>query len=105
MPDFFLDYLVSFPGKLEDMTRAIAAVAGRGGGNLVGWKHSVGRGGNSSKLVAELARLGVRATTVIETDETGYAVLTKGLPGVDLYHVQTTSALSSTVALDVDQSE
>lgn len=104
MPDFFLDYLVSFPGKLEDMTRAIAAVAGRGGGNLVGWKHSVGRGGNSSNLVAQLAKLGVRATPIIETDETGYAVLAKALPGVDLSHVQTTGALSSTVALEADHS-
>ncbi len=104
MPDFFLDYLVSFPGKLEDMTKALTEVAGRGGGNLVGWKHSVGRGGNSSNLVAQLARLGVRATPVIETDETGYAVLAKALPNVDLSHVRTTGALSSTIALEADHS-
>jgi len=104
MPDFFLDYLVSFPGKLEDMTKAFAEVAGRGGGNLVGWKHSVGRGGNCSNLVAQLARLGVRATPVIETDAIGHAVLAKALPNVDLSHVRTTGTLSSTIALEADHS-
>lgn len=104
MPDFFLDYIVSFPGGLEDMTKAFAEVAGRGGGNLVGWKHSVGRGGNSSNLVAQLAKLGAPATPIIETDETGFAVLARALPNVDLSHVRTTGALSSTIALEADHS-
>ncbi len=104
MPDFFLDYLVSFPGKLEDVTRAFTEIAGRGGGNLLGGKHYVGRGGNSSNLVAQLAKLGVQAIPIIETDETGRAILAQALPDVDLSHVKTTGALSSTLALEAEYS-
>ncbi len=104
MPDFYLDYLLHYPGKLEDMTASIERVAGRGGGNLQGWKHSVGRGGNSPNLVAQLTRLGVKAVPIIETDELGQAVLTSALKGVDLSHIKTTGALSSTVSLEADYS-
>ncbi len=104
MPDFFLDYLLFYPGKLEDMTGVLSATASRGGGNIVGWKHSVGRGGNSPNLVAQLAKLGVNAVPIIETDELGHAVLAKSLKNVDLSHVKTTGTLSSTLSLEADYS-
>ncbi len=104
MPDFYLDYLLHYPGKLEEMTASFERVAEKGGGNLLGWKHSVGRGGNSSNLVAQLAKLGVNVVPIIETDELGYAILARSLKNVDLSHVKTTGTLSSTLSLEADYS-
>ncbi len=104
MPDFYLDYLLHYPGKLEDMIASLEAVAGRGGGNLLGWKHSVGRGGNSPNLVAQLAKLGVNTVPIVETDELGHAVLARALKNVDLSHVKTTGTLSTTLSLEADYS-
>ncbi len=104
MPDFYLDYLLSHPGTIEEMTSALTGVAARGGGNILGWKHQVGRGGNSSNLVAQLATLGVRTIPIIETDPLGRAILAHSLPTVDLSHVKTTGALSSTLSLETEYS-
>jgi sugar/nucleoside kinase (ribokinase family) len=104
MPDFYLDYVLSYPGKLEEMTSALSSVAGRGGGNILGWKHSVGRGGNSANLVAQLAKLGVDVTPIIETDVLGHAIIKNSLGGADLSHVKTTGSLSSTLSLEAEHS-
>lgn len=104
MPDFYLDYLVSYPGELEELTNDLAKVAGRGGGNIVGWKHMVGRGGNACNLVAQLAKLGVEVVPIVETDEFGLSILEKSLRGVDLSHVRTTGTLSSTVSFETSHS-
>ncbi len=69
MPDFYLDYILTYPGKLEDLTAAFLEVAQRGGGNLLGWGHTVGRGGNASNVVAQLSKLGCEVVPIIETDE------------------------------------
>lgn len=104
MPDFYLDYLVSFPGKFEEMTASLTGVAARGGGNILGWKHVVGRGGNTSNLVAQLAVLGVKTRPIIETDIVGHAILSKSLDGVDLSHVKTSGSLASTMSLETEYS-
>jgi sugar/nucleoside kinase (ribokinase family) len=104
MPDFYLDYLVSFPGKFEEMTASLTGVAARGGGNILGWKHVVGRGGNTSNLVAQLAVLGVKTWPIIETDSVGHAILSKSLAGVDLSHVKTSGSLASTMSLETEYS-
>ncbi len=102
MPDFFLDYILAFPGKLDQMTEAIVDVAGRGGGNLLGWKHLIGRGGNASNFSAQLSKLGVTVVPVIETDEFGRIALAQFLKDVDLSHVTTTGSLSRTLALEAE---
>ncbi len=104
MPDFFLDYILTYPGKLEDMTSAFVDVARRGGGNLLGWKHVVGRGGNASNVVAQLSKLGCDVVPIIETDELGERVLNHFLKGVDLSHVKTTGSLSRTLSLEAEHS-
>jgi len=63
MPDFYLDYILTYPGKLEDLTASFLEVAQRGGGNLLGWGHTVGRGGNASNVVAQLSKLGPEKLT------------------------------------------
>src|SRR5712664_1008011 len=102
MPDFFLDYILAFPGKLDQMTGAMVDVAERGGGNLLGWKHLIGRGGNASNFSAQLSKLGVTVVPVIETDEFGRIALAQFLKDVDLSHVTTTGSLSRTLALEAE---
>src|SRR5947208_14890654 len=75
MPDFFLDYILTYPGKLEELTAAFLEVAQRGGGNLLGWGPTVGRGGNAPSKVTQRSRLGCEAVPLIETDELGRIVL------------------------------
>src|SRR2546429_3856038 len=78
MPDFYLDYILTYPGKLEDLTASFMEVAQRGGGNLLGWGHTVGRGGNASNVVAQLSKLGCQVVPIIETDQLGKTVLEGG---------------------------
>src|SRR5437867_2915977 len=35
MPDFYLDYILAYPGKLDEMAQARVDVADRGGGNIM----------------------------------------------------------------------
>ncbi len=102
MPDFFLDYILSYPGKLEDMTAAFLEVARRGGGNLLGWTHVVGRGGNASNVVAQLSRFGCEVIPIIETDILGRKVLEHFLKDVDLTHIKTTGSLSRTLSFETE---
>jgi len=104
MPDFYLDYILTYPGKLEDLTASFVEVAERGGGNLLGWKHAVGRGGNASNVVAQLSKLGCKVVPIIETDELGKTVLQHFLKDVDLSHVRTTGALSRTMSFESEHS-
>ena len=104
MPDFFLDYILTYPGSLEAMTASFLDVAKRGGGNLQGWKHVVGRGGNASNMVAQLSRLGCKVVPIIETDELGRVVLQHFLKDVDLSHVRTTGAMSRTMSFETTHS-
>ncbi|HYY92435.1 MAG TPA: carbohydrate kinase family protein [Candidatus Dormibacteraeota bacterium] len=104
MPDFFLDYILSHPGKLEDMTASFEEVAKRGGGNLLGWRHTIGRGGNASNMVAQLSTLGCKVVPIIETDELGLTVLQHFLKGVDLSHVRPTGTMSRTLCFETEHS-
>src|SRR5437879_12264160 len=100
MPEFYLDYVLAFPGKLDEMASAMVDVAGRGGGNLLGWKHLVGRGGNASNFSAQLANLEVNVVPIIETDEFGEMALGHFLKGVDLLDVIDMGTLSRPLAFE-----
>ena len=104
MPDFYLDYVLAFPGKLDEMASAMVDVAGRGGGNLLGWKHLIGRGGNASNFSAQLSNLDVNVVPIIETDEFGKMALGHFLKGVDLSHVTTAGSVSRTLAFEAEHS-
>ncbi len=104
MPDFYLDYILTHPGKLEDLTASFMEVAQRGGGNLLGWGHTVGRGGNASNVVAQLSKLGCQVVPIIETDQLGKTVLQHFLNGVDLSHVRTTGTMSRTLSFETEHS-
>ncbi len=104
MPDFYLDYVLAFPGNLDEMASAMVEVARRGGGNLLGWKHLVGRGGNASNFSAQLSSLDVNVVPIIETDEFGKIALAHFLKNVDLSHVANSGSVSKTLALEVEHS-
>src|SRR2546427_10782606 len=104
MPDFFLDYVLAFPGELDQIARAMVDVAERGGGNLLGWKHLVGRGGNASNFSAQLSKLGVNVVPVIETDEVGKMALAQFLKGVGLCDVTSTGSLSEALRFEAEDS-
>src|SRR5438874_12301828 len=69
MPDFYLDYILTYPGKLEDLTASFLEVAQRGGGNILGWGHTVGRGGQGSSVGGRLAKLGCQVVAAAETGQ------------------------------------
>src|SRR2546428_11588107 len=75
MPDFFLDYILAYPGKLDDMAKAMVDVAGRGGGKNLGWKDLVGRGGNAPDFSAHLLKLWVNGFSIILTSDFGKIAL------------------------------
>src|SRR5438876_9997617 len=100
MPDFYLDYILTYPRKLEDLTASFLEVAQRGGGNLLGWGHTVGRGGNASNVVAQLSKLGCQVVPIIESDKLGKTVLQHILKLVHLSHVRTTGTMSRTLSFD-----
>ncbi len=104
MPDFYLDYLIYYPGSLGELTAELAEVAKRGGGNVLGWKHMVGRGGNACNMVAQLAKLEVPVVPIVETDELGLTAMEKSLPKLDLSHVKASGVLSSTLSLELTYS-
>src|SRR2546425_8196476 len=93
MPDFFLDYVLAFPGELDQIARAMVDVAERGGGNLLCWKHLVGRGGNASNFSAQLSKISVNVVPLIETDEVWEMGLAQFFKDVDLSHVSSTRSL------------
>ncbi len=97
MPDFYLDYILAFPGKLDEMAKVMVDVAERGGGNILGWKHLVGRGGNASNFSAQLLKLGANVSPIIETDDFGKLALAHFLKGADLSHIRSTGTLSRTL--------
>ncbi len=104
MPDFYLDYILAFPGRLDEMAKAMIDVAERGGGNILGWKHLVGRGGNASNFSAQLLKLGVNVSPIVETDDFGKLALAHFLKGADLSRVRSTGALSRTLAFESEYS-
>ena len=104
MPDFYLDYILAFPGKLDEMAKVMVDVAERGGGNILGWKHLVGRGGNASNFSAQLLKLGANVSPIIETDDFGKLALAHFLKGADLSHIRSTGTLSRTLAFEAEYS-
>src|SRR5438445_11033452 len=86
MQDYFLKYIISFHGGHGEMTDRFEYVAKRGGGNLLGWKHTIGRGGKASNFAAQLGKLGADTAPIIETDILGRTLLSHISDYLDLSH-------------------
>ena len=102
LPDFFVDHFVLVPtfGQfIEDLTK----LAKQGGGNILGSKQFIRRGGNCVNTASALFTLGLDSKLIVTTDEYGASLL-KALvpPGLDLSHVHTDGHLSSTVSIETE---
>lgn len=102
MPDFFVDHFV-VSTTLQELISNLENLAEQGGGNIIGTKQFIRRGGNSVNTASALLELGINPHLIVKTDEYGAALL-KSLvsPLLDLRHVHTNGELSSTVSFEVE---
>lgn len=102
LPDFFLDHFV-ITDTFEKFIEGIESIARQGGGNLLGSKHLVRRGGNSANTAAALHALGADPTLIVTTDEQGKKLLESLVhPDLNLDHVHTDGRLSATVSIELE---
>jgi sugar/nucleoside kinase (ribokinase family) len=101
LPDFFLDHVVSLDA-VEKTCTVIRTLAAQGGGNYPGSIQRIHQGGNAANTALGLARLGVSAHLICQTDPLGLHLLHYflGRQGVDLSGVKTDGALAKTTALE-----
>ncbi len=102
LPDFFLDHFVVV-SDLEEFIRGLRELAAQGGGNLLGSRHLIRRGGNSVNTASALLSLGVLPKLIVKTDPQGLGLL-QGLvsPEMDLSHVKTDGRLAATVSIEAN---
>src|SRR2546426_11522339 len=98
MPDFFLDYILTYPGKLEELTAAFLEVAQRGGGNLLGRGDTAGRGGNASNIVGQLSKPCCEVGPTLQTYEIRRITLQHFPKGGDPSHGPTTGTKTRTTS-------
>jgi sugar/nucleoside kinase (ribokinase family) len=102
LPDFYVDHFV-IAGRFDDFIEGLTALARQGGGNLLGNKQFLRRGGNSVNTASALLTLGLDPVLIITTDDYGSTILpTLVSPDLDLSHVHTDGRLSSTVSIELE---
>ncbi len=102
LPDFFIDRIVVTNRSLNQLVREFKEVAERKGGNILGVREEIIRGGNAANTASALGALGVRVYPILITGALGRALLEyflRDLP-VDLSYVKTWGRESMTVALE-----
>ncbi|MFX1415902.1 MAG: carbohydrate kinase family protein [Promethearchaeota archaeon] len=105
MPDFYVDHFV-IAGSFEEFVEGLQVLAEQGGGNLLGNRQFIRRGGNAVNTASALLSLGMNPVVIVTTDEYGSMVLpTLVSPDLDLSHVHTDGRLSSTVSIEVEHNE
>ena len=105
MPDFYVDHFV-IAGSFEDFIERLEVLAEQGGGNLLGNKQFIRRGGNAVNTASALLSLGMNPIAIVTTDEYGSMILpTLVSPDLDLSHVHTDGRLSSTVSIEVEHKQ
>lgn len=105
MPDFYVDHFV-IVGSFEEFVERLQVLAEQGGGNLLGNKQFIRRGGNAVNTASALLSLGMDPVVIVTTDEYGSMILpTLVSSDLDLSHVHTDGRLSSTVSIEVEHNE
>lgn len=101
LPDFFIDHFVRFD-SVEKTCAALRDIAAQGGGNLPGVAQRIHQGGNAANTALGLARLGMSAHLICQTDAFGLHLLQYflGRHTVDLSGVKTNGRLAMTAALE-----
>ena len=102
LPDFFIDRIVVTNRVFSELVEDLRRVAERKGGNIVGVREEIIRGGNAANTASALGALGVRVYPILITGRLGRALLEYFLTGmpVDLSYVKTWGRESMTVALE-----
>ena len=102
LPDFFIDRIVVTNRNLNQLVREVKEVARRKGGNILGVREEVIRGGNAANTASALGALGVRVYPILITGALGRTLLEYFLGDlpVDLSYVKTWGRESMTVALE-----
>jgi len=106
-PDYFIDHFVRYPKPYPDLLEELNRIVGQGGGNVLGTKQYIAKGGNAVNTAVALGRLGVQVTLFTKTDDVGLHLLrlfTNGLP-IDLSLVDPGASASMTTALEISDSE
>lgn len=103
LPDFFVDRFVPVP-PWEGFSERVAAIHGRGGGNLPTRAQTLRVGGDAANTAYALGRLGVPVRLVAHADAFGRELLERvlGPVGVDLAGVRDAERSASTVALEFE---
>jgi sugar/nucleoside kinase (ribokinase family) len=101
LPDFFVDHFVHFD-SLEETCQVLQTLAGQGGGNKPGVTQQIQQGGNAANTALGLARLGMSAHLICQTNLFGLHLLQYflGKNGVDLSNVHTDGNLAMTTAFE-----
>ncbi|MFW9966636.1 MAG: carbohydrate kinase family protein [Candidatus Thorarchaeota archaeon] len=102
LPDFYVDHFV-IAGGFEEFIDGLTRLAKQGGGNLLGNRQFLRRGGNSVNTASALLTLGLDPVLIVTTDEYGSQILpTLVSPDLDLSHIHTDGRLSSTVSIELE---
>jgi len=102
LPDFYVDHFV-IAGGFEEFIEGLTRLAKQGGGNLLGNRQFLRRGGNSVNTASALLTLGLDTVLIVTTDEYGSQILpTLVSPDLDLSHIHTNGRLSSTVSIELE---
>lgn len=102
LPDFFIDRIVVTNRGLEELLEEFRDVAERKGGNIIGVREEIIRGGNAANTASALGALGVKVYPILVTGPLGRILLgyfLGNLP-VDLSYVKSWGRESMTVALE-----
>ncbi|KYK23073.1 hypothetical protein AYK25_06840 [Thermoplasmatales archaeon SM1-50] len=101
LPDFFVDHVLCFD-SVETTCNDIKTIAEQGGGNIPGIPQRIHQGGNAANTALGLARLGINAHLICQTDSFGSYILKYflGKNGVDLSGVKNDGALACTTAVE-----
>jgi sugar/nucleoside kinase (ribokinase family) len=105
LPDFFVDHFV-VASDFNNFFSSMKQLASQGGGNLLGTRHIIHRGGNSINTASALLTLGMKPIPIVTTDSPGFKLLKLLVdPTLNLNHVHTDGRLASTVSIELTYEE
>jgi sugar/nucleoside kinase (ribokinase family) len=106
-PDYFIDHFIRYPKPYSDLLRELDRTVGQGGGNVLGTRQYMAKGGNAVNTAVALGHLGVQVALFTKTDAIGLHLLrffANGLP-IDLSLVDPSGSASMTAALEVSDQD
>jgi len=101
LPDFFVDHFV-VTDDFDSFFNSMKQIALQGGGNLLGTRHIIRRGGNSVNTASALLNLGMNPIPIITTDSQGFKLLESLVDSsLNLNHIHIDGRLAATVSIEL----